>query len=107
PRVSIAYTPGKTKGNVIRAGVGMFNDRSGPGAIADLLHSRQGKLIRYVVTNPAYPNPFPPGVAITSTPPSLVQLAPGVQIPQTTMTSPENGAGRISIAPIVCCYWAL
>jgi hypothetical protein len=77
PRFSLAFSPGDTKTNVFRAGVGIFNDRSGPVAIADLLHYQPGGLIRYVIGNPAYPNP------VLSGPPSVVRLAPDVQIPQT------------------------
>ena len=86
PRGSIAWAPGKSKTNVIRGGVGIFNDRSGAAAIADLLQYRPGGLIRYVITNPEYPEPFPSG-----TPPlqplSTVQLAPDVQIPQSLQYS--------------------
>ena len=81
PRVSFAYAPSKSKGNVIRAGAGVFNDRSGPVVIADLLHSRPGGLIRDVVTNPSYPDPFAGGAAAAA-PPSLVELAANVQIPR-------------------------
>jgi len=49
PRLSVAYAPGSKKTNVFRAGVGFFNDRSGPVAIADVLHSRPGGLTRYVI----------------------------------------------------------
>ena len=58
PRFSVAYAPGNKKTNVLRAGVGVFNDRSGPVVIADVLHSQPGGLIRYVITNPGYPDPF-------------------------------------------------
>ncbi len=87
PRVSIAFAPGDKKTNVIRAGVGMFNDRSGPVVIADVLHSLPGGLTRYVVTNPGYPDPFGAGGAAAATPPSIVRLAPDVQIPQTLQYS--------------------
>jgi hypothetical protein len=86
PRASLAYSPGNRKKEVIRVGAGLFNDRSGPVAIADLLQYRPGGLTRYVITNPGYPDPFrgasgSPGAS--SPPPSVVQLAPDVQIPQT------------------------
>jgi len=83
PRFSAAYAPGNGKTNVLRAGVGVFNDRSGPVVIADVLHSQPGGLTKIVITDPGYPDPFAsPGVA-ASTPPSIVRLAPDVQIPQT------------------------
>jgi hypothetical protein len=87
PRFSVAYAPGNTKTNVLRAGVGVFNDRSGPVVIADMLHSQPGGLIKYVVTDPGYPDPFGSAAAAAATPPSIVRLAPDVQIPQTLQYS--------------------
>jgi outer membrane receptor protein involved in Fe transport len=84
PRVSLAYAPGNRKTNVFRAGAGVFNDRSGAVAIADLLHSRPGGLVKYVITDPAYPDPFH---VATAQAPSIVRLAPNVQIPQTLQYS--------------------
>ena len=85
PRFSIAYAPGNKKTNVVRAGAGVFNDRSGPVVIADVLHSQPGGLIKYVITNPSYPDPF--ASAAAAQPPSIVQLAPDIQIPQTVQYS--------------------
>jgi hypothetical protein len=85
PRASIAYAPGNNKTNVIRAGAGIFNDRSGPVAIADLLHYQPGGLVRSVITNPTYPDASQ-GV-LAAQPPSIVQLAPDVLIPQTLQYS--------------------
>jgi hypothetical protein len=86
PRVSVAYAPGNQKTNVFRAGIGVFNDRSGPVVIADVLHSRPSGLTRIVVENPGYPDPFSTPAAATE-PPSIVRLAPNVQIPQTLQYS--------------------
>ena len=83
----MAYAPGNKKTNVFRAGVGVFNDRSGPVVIADVLHSQPGGLIKYVITNPGYPDPFASAAAAAAQPPSIVQLAPDVQIPQTVQYS--------------------
>ena len=87
PRVSMAYSPGNNKTNVFRAGVGVFNDRSGPVVIADVLHSQPGGLTRYVVSNPGYPDPFASSTIAAAPPPSIVRLAPDVQIPQTLQYS--------------------
>ena len=87
PRLSVAFAPGNKKTNVLRAGVGVFNDRSGPVVIADVLHSQPGGLVRYVITNPSYPDPFAGAVAGTAPPPSIVRLASGIQIPQTVQYS--------------------
>jgi len=86
PRASVAYAPGAKKTTVIRAGVGVFNDRSGPVAIADLLHYQPGALVKYVITDPGFPDPYANGPAVAQ-PPSLVALAPDVQIPQTLQYS--------------------
>jgi hypothetical protein len=83
PRFSVAYAPGNKKTNVFRAGIGVFNDRSGPVVIADVLHSQPGGLIKHVITDPGYPDPFSSSGVAASTPPSIVRLAPDVQIPQT------------------------
>jgi Carboxypeptidase regulatory-like domain len=87
PRFSVAYAPGNKKTNVLRAGVGIFNDRSGPVVIADVLHTLPGGLIRYVVTDPGYPDPFASATAAALQPPSVVRLAPDVQIPRTLQYS--------------------
>ena len=87
PRFSVAYAPGNKKTNVVRAGIGVFNDRSGPVVIADVLHSQPGGLIKYVISNPGYPDPFASAAAAASQPRSIVQLAPDVQIPQTVQYS--------------------
>jgi hypothetical protein len=87
PRFSVAFAPGNQKTNVLRAGVGVFNDRSGPVVIADVLHSQPGGLLRYVITNPGYPDPFASAGAAASPPPSIVRLAPDIQIPQTLQYS--------------------
>ena len=81
PRVSMAYAIGAQKTNVIRAGAGVFTDRTGPVPIADLLHSQPGGLVRYLITDPAYPDPS--AGTSTTEPPSIVVLAPNAQIPQT------------------------
>ena len=87
PRFSAAWAPGNKKTNVLRAGVGVFNDRSGPVVIADVLHSLPGGLVKYVITNPGYPDPFGSPAALAAQPPSVVRLAPDVQIPQTLQYS--------------------
>ena len=87
PRFSLAYAPGNKKTNVLRVGIGVFNDRSGPVVIADVLHSQPGGLIKYVITDPGYPDPFASTSVAASQPPSIVRLAPDVQIPQTLQYS--------------------
>jgi hypothetical protein len=87
PRFSLAYAPGNKHKDVLRLGFGIFNDRSGAAAIADLLHSRPGGLVRYVISNPSYPDPFPAGSTTSLPPPGITRLSPTVQIPQSTQYS--------------------
>ena len=86
PRAAVAYAPGNGKANVLRAGVGVFNDRSGPVVIADVLHSQPGGLTKIVITDPGYPDPFG-SAGSTVPPPSIVQLASDVKIPQSVQYS--------------------
>ncbi|MBE3071525.1 MAG: TonB-dependent receptor [Acidobacteria bacterium] len=81
PRVSFAYAPGSRAGTVIRGGAGLFYDRTGEGPIADVLHSSQGRLFRYILVDPGYPNPLIAGTSLADQPPSLVQLSPTLNIP--------------------------
>ena len=64
----------------------MFNDRSGPVVIADVLPSQPGGLTKIVITDPGYPDPLG-SAAATVPPPSIVQLAPDVKIPQSVQYS--------------------
>jgi hypothetical protein len=75
PRASIAWSPGRSHKTVVRAGAGMFYDRTGPGPIFDLLRYDGNRLLQYVLTNPAWPDA---GVA---GPTSIVRLDPTVKLP--------------------------
>ena len=79
PRASFAYAA--RPGTVVRGGVGWFYDRAGDGAIREVLRSREARLLRYLLLDPGFPDPFQ-GASANATPPrSLVQLAPGVSMP--------------------------
>jgi len=87
PRASFAYAPGSTTGTVIRGGIGVFNDRAGEGPISDVLNSREGRLFRYVLLDPGYPDPLTAGRSIADEPASVVQLAPALDLPRTVQYS--------------------
>jgi hypothetical protein len=78
PRASLAFAPTKSGRTVIRTGVGVFYDRSGPGPIQDVLKFDGTRLLRYVVNDPGYPNP---AAALAAEPSSIVRFAPNVVIP--------------------------
>jgi hypothetical protein len=75
PRVSLAFAPGNSRKTVIRAGAGMFYDRTGPQPIFDLIRYDGYRLLQYFINNPAYPDPNTIG------PTSIVKLDPRVKLP--------------------------
>ncbi|HEY7289084.1 MAG TPA: carboxypeptidase regulatory-like domain-containing protein [Vicinamibacterales bacterium] len=81
PRASFAYSADAQGKTVIRGGAGVFYDRTGPGPIQDLLKYDGSHLMKYVITDPGFPNPIPPGETLGAQPASLVRLAPNVTIP--------------------------
>jgi len=78
PRFSLAYAPGKKSGTVLRAGAGLFYDRTGPRAISDILHGDGLHISRFIDTAPTYPE-LPNRLA--AQPPGLVQLDPRARLP--------------------------
>ncbi len=81
PRGSFAWSLGASHATVIRGGTGVFYEHTGERPIADVLHYRDGGLVRLVVTNPGYPDPFQGGGSVASTPPSVVRFSPNIRIP--------------------------
>ena len=81
PRASFAFAPAKDGGTVVRGGAGVFYDRTGPGPIQDLLKYDGHRLIRYVLTNPGYPDASPAAQPLSARPPGIVSMAPDVSIP--------------------------
>ena len=78
PRLSVAYALNQK--TVIRGGSGVFYDRAGDGPIREVLRSREEKLVRVILVDPAYPDPFGSGSAASAAR-SIVTLAPDIQIP--------------------------
>jgi outer membrane receptor protein involved in Fe transport len=87
PRFSFAYAPGEHGRTVVRGGAGVFDDRTGPGPIQDLLRYDGHHLERVVLTDPGYPNALAPGQTLLALPSSVVQLASDVTIPFTLQYS--------------------
>jgi Carboxypeptidase regulatory-like domain len=85
PRFSVALKPGGGS-TVFRGGAGLFYDKIGPFPIVDVLDYQPGGLQRVVMTNPSYPDPYATGSA-QAAPPSIAELAPGIQVPWTLQYS--------------------
>ena len=81
PRGSVAFAPTEDGRTVVRAGAGVFYDRSGPRPIQDILRYDGVQLLKYVITDPSYPNAFASGPPLSAQPASIVQLAPTIVIP--------------------------
>ncbi len=80
PRLALAYSPGKSRKTVLRAGGGIFYDRTGNGPIFDLERYNGSRLRQIVLSDPAYPViPDPGGLA--AMPATLVRLDPSERIP--------------------------
>lgn len=84
PRLGFAFAPSPKSKTVFRGGAGYFFDRSGPRAIADLLHFDGRNLERLflpLTTGGFVPYPVTPA-DLTGVPQSLVVLDPNTRIPQ-------------------------
>lgn len=86
PRGSFAFAPGRDGRTVVRGGAGLFYDRTGPRPIQDFLRYDGVRQLRYVITDPGYPDAVRPGQNLGE-PPSTVQLAPDINIPSTLQYS--------------------
>jgi hypothetical protein len=85
PRAFAAFAPGSGKSVVLRAGIGLFNDRFPPVAFANLLQHDGSHLNTYLVLNPSYPDIG--GAGLLAQPLSLVRFAPVITTPYTIQYS--------------------
>ena len=83
PRFSVAYSTANHK-TVLRAGAGLFYDRSGAQSIADLKRYNGVILRSFTLLSPGYPSPYAADTDLASLPTNLVIRANGGRIPYVT-----------------------
>jgi hypothetical protein len=89
PRVSFVFAPGVKRRIVIRGGAGFFYDRTGAGAIADVLRFDGKRLRQILINDPTYPDPWSPEANPQVIPPSVARFAGNLRDPY----SLQYGAG--------------
>jgi hypothetical protein len=87
PRFAFAYSPDKKRKTVIRAGAGMFYDRTGANPPGDLLLFNGVTLRNVLILNPTYPDPFSGGGSLPTLPSDVVQFDPTIREPYTIQYS--------------------
>jgi Carboxypeptidase regulatory-like domain len=87
PRVSFAYALGRERKTVLRAGAGIFYDRTSARPIANLALYSEPALTSILILNPSYPDPFAGGVSSTAPPANLYRLSPSIRTPYSILYS--------------------
>ncbi len=87
PRASIAYAFGPKRDYVIRAGSGIFYDRTSSRPIGNLALYSAPSVYSIQLLNPAYPDPFVNGVSPGLQPPNIYRFNPNLHTPYMLMYS--------------------
>jgi len=102
PRLAVAWAPGKKRKTVLRAGGGIFYDRTGPLAIFDLIRYDGVHLRQVVLTNPTYP-----ATIVPTDPISITRLDPTVHIPYSAQFSAAVERQIAKGTTLTATYWAM
>jgi len=105
PRLALAWSPGNSRKTVLRAGGGIFYDRTGNAPIFDLERYNGVRLRQIVLSDPTYPViPLPGGLA--AMPSTLVRLAPNINIPYLAQFSAGAERQLYAGTTLGITYWA-
>lgn len=105
PRLALAWSPGKSRKTVLRAGGGIFYDRTGNGPIFDLERYNGVRLRQIVLSDPAYPVMSGPG-GLAAMPSTLVRLDPTERIPYIGQFSAAVERQLHAGTTVALTYWA-
>ena len=105
PRLALAYAPGKSRKTVLRAGGGIFYDRSGNAPIFDLERYNGVRLRQIVLSDPSYPV-IPDAGGLAAMPTTLVRLDPAVRIPYLAQFSAAVERQLHAGSTLSVTYWA-
>ncbi|PYV08955.1 MAG: hypothetical protein DMG07_24325 [Acidobacteria bacterium] len=80
PRLAFAYSPGGRQ-LVLRGGAGVFYERQPARFRQDSLLYDGSHIVRVVVSNPGFPDPFGQAGDVSIPRPSITRIAPGIRTP--------------------------
>ena len=81
PRLSVAYAFGSKRNTVVRAGGGIFYDRTTARPLGSLAEYSEPAVQNVLLLDPAFPNPFAVAVNRALQPLNLYRLSPGIRTP--------------------------
>jgi len=107
PRAAIAYAFGKKRNTVLRAGGGIFYDRTSARPLGSLAEYSAPAVQNILLLNPPYPNPFINGADPSLEPANLYRFSPNIRTPYLGMYSVSLERQLLKAATITATYRGL